>query len=449
MTSVRETFADGSTLLQFERALRNCKSRRELYFVGVNEPYSLVAYDQAVLWVGNAFAKTQIVAVSGLAALEGSTPFIQWLTRVFRYLVRENGTTGLKEITPETLPEELVEEGAEWMPGYALHGILRSPKGEVIGGLWLTRNTPFDEREHALATWCTDALSFALWGWQPKRATLNKLFSHRMAAVRTAVIVAALGGISLIPIRLSVLAPAEVTPLKPTPVTAPVDGVVERILVAPSQPVEPGQLLVKLDDTTTRNRLEVARKSREIAVADWQRTSTKAFTDDQSKAELLLLEARVREREAEIVYLQEMLGRLNVLAPRKGVAIFSDPNDWIGKPVQTGERIMMLAEPAEANLTIFLSPDDAIQLAEGGEVHMYLNAAPLESYMARITQMSYEVGQSPEGQPVYIIKAAFDAAQEIPRVGSKGTAKLYAESVPLFYYVFRKPIAYLRKVFGL
>lgn len=449
MTSVRDVFADGSTLLQFERALRNCKSRRELYFVGVNEPYSLVAYDQAVLWVGNGYTKTQIVAVSGLAALEGSTPFIQWLTRVFRFLVRENGTTGLKEVTPEKLPEEIVEEGAEWVPGHALHGILRSPKGEVIGGLWLTRSTPFDEREHALATWCTDALSFALWGWQPRRATFNRLFAHRMAAVRTAVIVAVLAAVAMIPIRLSVLAPAEVSPLKPTPVTAPVDGVVERILVAPSQPVEAGELLVKLDDTTTRNRLEVARKSREIAVADWQRTSTKAFSDDQSKAELLLLEARVREREAEIIYLQEMLGRLNVLASRKGVAIFSDPNDWIGKPVQTGERIMMLAEPAEVNVTIFLSPDDAIQLFEGGEVHMYLNAAPLESYAARITQISYETGQSPEGQPVYILKAAFDAAQDIPRVGSKGTAKLYAESVPLFYYVFRKPIAYLRKVFGL
>jgi hypothetical protein len=449
VTSVRDAFADGSTLLQFERALRNCKSRRELYFVGVNEPYSLVAYDQAVLWVGNAYTKTQIVAVSGLAALEGSTPFIQWLTRIFRYLVRENTATGLKEVTPETLPEELVEEGAEWMPGYALHSILRSPKGEVIGGLWLTRSTPFDEREHALATWCTDALSFALWGWQPRRATFSRLFTHRMAAVRTAVIAAALAGVAAMPIRLSVLAPAEVTPVKPTTVTAPVDGVVERILVAPSQPVEAGDVLVKLDDTTTRNKLEVARKSREIAVADWQRTSTKAFTDDQSKAELLLLEARVREREAEIVYLQEMLERMNIVAPRKGIAIFADPNDWIGKPVQTGERIMMLAEPTEANLTIFLSPDDAIQLSEGGEVHMYLNAAPLDSYNARITQMSYETGQNPEGQPVYLLKAAFDAGQEIPRVGAKGTAKLYAESVPLFYYVFRKPIAYLRKVFGL
>jgi multidrug resistance efflux pump len=263
------------------------------------------------------------------------------------------------------------------------------------------------------------------------------------------VIAAALAGVAAIPIRLSVLAPAEVAPVKPTTVTAPVDGVVERILVAPSQPVEAGDVLVKLDDTTTRNKLEVARKSREIAVADWQRTSTKAFTDDQSKAELLLLEARVREREAEIVYLQEMLERMNIVAPRKGIAIFADPNDWIGKPVQTGERIMMLAEPTEANLTIFLSPDDAIQLSEGGEVHMYLNAAPLDSYNARITQMSYETGQNPEGQPVYLLKAAFDAGQEIPRVGAKGTAKLYAESVPLFYYVFRKPIAYLRKVFGL
>lgn len=448
MTSVREAFADGSTLLQLERALRNCKSRRELYFVAVNEPYSLVAYDQAVLWVGNAFGKNEIVAVSGLAALEGSTPFIQWLSRVFRYLVREDGTAGMKAVAPENLPEGLIEEGAEWLPGHALHGILRSPKGEIIGGLWLTRSTPFDDREQALASWCTDALSFALWGWQPKRPTLQKFFTHRMAALRTGLIVATLAAIGMIPMRLSVLAAAEVSPMRPTPVTAPVDGVVERILVSPSQTVEQGQVLVRLDDTTTRNRLEVARKSREIAVADWQRTSTKAFTDDQSKAELLMLEARVREREAEIVYLQELLRRMQILAPRAGVAIFSDPNDWIGKPVQTGERIMTLADPAQVNLTVYLSPDDAIQLSEGGEVNMYLNASPLDSYVARITQTSYEVGQSPEGQPVYVLKAAFEEGQQLPRVGLKGTAKLYAEPVPLFYYVFRRPIGYLRKVFG-
>jgi len=449
VSSVRDAFADGSTLLQFERALRTCKSRRELYFVGVNEPYSLVAYDQAVLWIGNAFGKTQIVAVSGLAALEGSTPFTQWLTRVFRHLVGEAGAAPSQEVTPATLPEKLVDEGAEWLPGYGIHNILRSPKGEIIGGLWLTRSTPFDEREKALASWSADALSFALWGWQSKRPTMQGFLTHRIAALRTVAILAALGGIALIPTRLSVLAPAEVTPVKPTPITAPVDGVVERILVAPSQPVDEGQLLVRLDDTTTRNRLEVARKSREIAVADWQRTSTKSFSDDQSKAELLMLEARVREREAEIVYLEEMLGRMKVAAPRKGVAIFSDPNDWIGKPVQTGERIMVLAEPTEVNLTVYLSPDDAIQIAEGSEVSMYLNAAPLDSFAAQVTQRSYEVGQSPEGAPVYILKATFAAGQTVPRVGSKGTAKVYAESVPLFYYVFRKPIAYLRKVFKL
>jgi hypothetical protein len=449
VTSVRDAFADGSTLLQFERALRNCKSRRELFFVGVNEPYSLVAYDQAVLWVGNAYGKTQVVAVSGLAALEGSTPFIQWLTRVFKHLVKHDTTGGMQQVTPESLPERLLEEGAEWVPEHALHAILRSPKGEVIGGLWLMRATPFDEREQALAQWSAEALSFALWGWEPKRRALHFLVSRRMAALRTAAIIATAAGVAMIPIRLSALAPAEVTPLRPTAITAPVDGVVEKILVAPSQTVEKGDVLVQLDDTTTRNRLEVARKSREIAVADWQRTSSKSFSDDQSKAELLLLEARVREREAEITYLSELLGRLRITAPRSGVAIYSDPNDWTGKPVQTGERIMVIADPSQVNLTIYLSPDDAIQLSEGGEVHMYLNASPLTSYTARITQTSYEVTQNPEGQPVYLLKAKFEAGQKLPRIGLKGTAKVYAESVPLFYYIFRKPIAYVRKVFGL
>ena len=36
----------------------------------------------------------------------------------------------------------------------------------------------------------------------------------------------------------------------------------------------------------------------------------------------------------------------------------------------------------------------------------------------------------------------------LPRIGLKGSAKVYAEEVSLGYYLFRKPILFLRKTLG-
>lgn len=35
-----------------------------------------------------------------------------------------------------------------------------------------------------------------------------------------------------------------------------------------------------------------------------------------------------------------------------------------------------------------------------------------------------------------------------PRIGMRGTAKIYAEQVSLGYYLFHKPLAYVRQTIG-
>ena len=226
-------------------------------------------------------------------------------------------------------------------------------------------------------------------------------------------------------------------------------GVVARILVAPNQPVRTGAPLLEMEDTATRNRLLVAQKTLDVARADLVRMAGKAFADDASKSELQLLDSRVRERTAEVAYLTELLSRLKLQAPADGIALFADAEEWRGKPVQMGERIMTVADPAAVALTIYVSPDDAIALDQGAAVKMYLNISPLASFDARVIQASYETGTSPEGHPAYIVKAAFAPGEAPPRLGLKGTAKIYAQSVPLIYYLLRKPLRTLRHALGI
>jgi hypothetical protein len=406
----------------------------------VNEPFAVLRYEQAVLWIRDGLGAVQVGAVSGLAQLERNSPFTQWLSKVFRHLERE-GSEEVRVITPASLPAELARQGAEWQFRHALHGLLRSPQGQVLGGWWSARPEPFVQHERELASWLVEAVAFALWAWErPRRSWLPRK--------RVWLLLAAAALLGALPVRLSVLGHAQITALQSTPITAPADAVVERILVQPNQPVQAGELLARLDDTTFRNRLAVANKSRDIALADFRRSAGKAFSEDTSKGDLQVLAARVREREAEIAYLREMLQRYKIRAPKSGIAIFEDAEQWLGRPVQTGERIMTLADPAHVGVTIHIAPDDAVQLDIGAHMVMYLNTAPLSPYSGRIVQTSYEVAMTPEGLPAYLLKATLDPGREAPRIGLKGTAKVYADEVPLAYYLLRKPLRYARSALG-
>lgn len=445
---------DAAELLGFVGRLRAAASAEEVEFLLVNDAYALLPYEQAFLWRPDALGRPQLCAASGLADTDPNAPFALWFARAAAHAAAVDPQAPLRRLAEADFPAAL-DDGAEWIPRHALVLALRAPDGQELGGLWLARQAPFDEGEEALAAWLGQQGQFALWAWRREQLALKSrlaaLAPRRWRALsrrKQGAALALLGALLLLPVRLSVLAPAEVTAARPMPVTAPVDGVVGAVLVAPNQAVAKGAALVAIDDTATRNRLLVAQKTLEVARADLARAAGKAFADDASKSELQLLEARVRERGAELAYLTELLARLRLSAPAAGIALFADADEWRGKPVQVGERIMTVADPAQVNVTIYVAPDDAVALDPGADVSMYLNISPLASRRATVTQASYETGMSPEGHPAYIVKAAFEPGTAPPRLGLKGTAKIYAEWVPLSYYLLRKPLRTLRHALG-
>lgn len=434
-------------LLTYERTLRRCRSRRELLFAAANDTHAVIGYEQAVVWVTDPLRRVRVETVSGLAEIDANGPYALWLERLFQHL-QQAGDAAVTAIVPENLPDELVKGNEEWLAGHALHCRLQSPEGTPMGGLWLSRHEPFSDGDCARAEWLAEALGFSLWAWQRERLHWRQYLKLRLSRRQKIGAAAVAAALLFAPVRLSALAPAEVVPAQPIPVTAPTDAVVQQILVAPNQPVAAGQPLVQLDDTALRSRVAVAEKSLEIARAERQRAAGKAFSDDASKGELQMLDARIGERNAELAYLTDLLSRMRITAPKAGIAIFTGADDWRGRPVQTGERIMTLADPAKAAVSIFVAPDDAIQLAVGSRVKLYLNASPLSSFAASVTQTAYETTMTPEGTPAYLLRAKLLDDGKPPRIGLKGTAKIYGGWVPLGYYLLRKPLRALRRALG-
>ncbi len=434
-------------LLEFERRIQTATSNREVAFRAVNDGSQVLRFDQAVLWRWDVFSRPLIASASGLADVAVDSPYQQWLVRLVR------GTTpdpfeASQTLAAADLPEAVAADAADWLPAHLLHCPLRGPAGEALGGILFFRSEPFSDAERAAADWVARSTGYGLWAWRGDKHLLKRWlknpFTWRTAGIAAAVIAL----VALIPVRLSALAPAEITPLRPIPVTSPVDGVVREIVVKPNEIVKADQLLAVLDDTSLRNRLELAAKALDIARADLQRATFKSFSDEASRLELQVLNAHMQEKGAEVAFLQELLGKSKLYAPQGGLAIFPGQEEWRGRPVQVGERVMLIADPSVIDVTIYMPPEDAVELEPGADVNLILHVDPLRSLDATIERASYEASVSPDGTLAYVVRARLASGQGLPRIGLRGTAKVYAGRVTLGYYLLRKPLAFVRRSLG-
>ena len=450
--------------LQLEATFRSARNAAELAFAAVNEMQRVVAYDTAaLLWAGR--RRPGLVAVSAVAEIDRTAPFAQALERLGTDLCRQEAPSLALEAfagpVPEASPADpgavtAVPEAAwpEGMPRHALYLPLRHG-GHGLGGLILFRQSPWIETERNAAEHMAEALAHAAALFRRQGRSLRDLARLR-TALAVALVLALLGAL---PVRQSVLAPAEIVPKDAAIVAAPASGVVTGILVAPNAEVAAGQPLFRLDDTELRGKYEVALRQLEVARAELLGAQQKAFgadrNADRSRTEAAVLERRIDLRQAEAATYRELLARAQVLAPRAGIAVMGDPEEWSGRPVKLGERVMTIAAPSRTRLQIWIPVDDAIDLEPGAPVRLFLNVDPLHPVEARLVQTSYDAEMSPLNVLSYRVRAEFEGegaeagGGTPPRLGLKGTAKLYGESVSLAYFVFRRPLAVIRRTLGL
>jgi hypothetical protein len=437
-----------AALLHLEARARAARDLPALDFVVANETWQLAPYRQAAVFRRDVLGRPALASVSGLAVLEGDSPFTLWITRLAAHAWKAFAAP--RAFGAADVPAEFADGWGEWLPPHALFVPLAGPDGERLGAAIYARDEPWSESVVAQVTRLHEAYGYSLWALTRGASLSARLRAalRRSSWLLKLAVAAALLAL-LLPVRMSVLAPAEVIALEAQVVAAPMDGVVAAFHVQPNQEVTRDQPLFSLDRTTLASRREVAQKALEVARADALLSAQKAFDSDESRAELAVRQGRVREREAELAYLDTQLARVDVRAPAGGVAVFGDPNDWIGRPVQTGERIVLLADPADAGVLVWLPVADAINLEPGAEIRLFLHVAPLSPLAARLTETSYQAALSPDGIAAYRIRGRFDGAAGGARIGLKGTAKVYGERRPLAYHVFRRPLATLRAWTGL
>lgn len=440
------------TLLDLSRRARLAKSARELGFLLVNDSHALGAYRQAALWLGDAGVYT----LSGLVQVEANAPYALWLRQLCRHLLAQPAEPA-HALTADQLPPELSQAWGEWWPTHALW--LPLPDARQGGGLLLARDLPWSPEELALLREWVDTWwhAFAplyqadLGFWQRWR---GRLFGTRGNAVRRwwqrplLLWAALLAGVLAVPVHMTVLAPGELVPTHPMVVRAPIDGVVDIFHVQPNQNVKKDQALFGFDEALIQSRIQVAAQTLATARTDYRQTSQQALVDAKVRPQLSALAGKIEEKRTELEYLRDQLTRARVLAPQAGVALFDDPNEWIGRPVTVGERILRIAAPGDVEVEAWVPLADAIALDQDSVVRLYLNASPMAPVTARLRYMAHDAVQRPDGSYAYRVRAVL-AAPTDHRVGLKGTAKLEGERVSLLYWMMRRPLATVRGTLGI
>ncbi len=430
------------TLIELGQRARAAATTAELGFLLVNDTRALLSYRQAVLWMADGGVR----ALSGVVSVDGNVPYAQWLQRLSRHLAARYQGAAPLPVDSAALPADIRAEWSDWLPAAATW----LPLPAISGGLLLASDQPLaaqldpllcewrDIWQHA---WLAQQrpLRWVPWG---KRGSAQVRWRRYLIAGLT------LLAVLCFPVRLTVLAQGELVPANPDTIRAPLDGVIAEFNVRPNDKVSPGQLLFSFDQAPLQSRLAVAREALATAKAEYRQMSQMVLTDPQARAQISSLLGKIAEKEAQASYLQGQSERSRVLAPGAGIVLLDDPSEWIGRPVQTGEKILQVAAENEVEIEAWVPIGDAIPLADQAPLQLYLAASPLTSLSGTIRYMSHRATARPDGSFAYRVRATLVTPSD-QRIGLKGTVKLYGEQVPLAYWVLRRPLAAVRQFLAL
>ena len=432
-------------LITLEKKFRMSETETELEFTCVNELRSIIDYNFLFLLTKSNLNKLKVKAISDISVVDRTAPAVTFIeTLIKKDLIQsdEISELSLKDLENETdivLPENF--------PNEFITVPLTSPTRGNIGYWVMVRSERTTNTEKELLLHISETFSHALSSFTSKNSIMS-FFQKVFTGWVKWLVITAIAAAMFIPINMSALAPVEVIAKDPSIITSPVNGVIEKVLVNTNDPVSVGDDLVKLDDLNFKNNYEISLQELEVAEAELLRVKQSSFTNPDDKAKLVELSTEVGLKKKEAAYAKEQLNYSVITAETRGVAVVEDSIDWQGRPVRIGEKILTIADPNQVEFLIFLPTKDSLLIQESAEVKVFLDSDPLNSLDAEVIRTSYKPELTPENILAYRIYARIEDVAQNPRIGLRGTAKIYGEKTSLFYYFFRVPINLTRQFVG-
>lgn len=429
---------DLGKLLTLEQEIRSAENITQLTQLFCNRTREIVDYTQAALAVPTVSGQMQIAGFSDIAVVDRTAPLANWLEQ---QLKRISDETEMFEPAPDDR-----REVSDLVPEHILILPLKTPHKGIVGSFIVSRTIAFTDGDKALLTHLASVFAQALAAHRstPLIPRLREMLNGRRKWAAAAIVLA----VFLLPIRLTAIAPVEIIAADPFIVAAPMSGVVDEVLVSRNAQVEAGEPVLRMVDIELKNRLEVAKRAYRIAEAELLRARQSAFSSNEDKAQLAALIAEAELKRIEVAFAERQLERSIVRAPNVGLAIIEDPRKWRGRPVSTGEQIFKIAQPEKVEIDVKLPVADAVTLEQGNRVDVFLDIDPLRRYEAGVKRVPYQSTLSEAGVLAYSVRAVLKENGDPPRIGLRGSAKVFGPRTTVFYFLFRRPLTALRQMMG-
>ncbi|MDD9910258.1 MAG: HlyD family efflux transporter periplasmic adaptor subunit [Ahrensia sp.] len=432
-------------MLSLAADARNAESEAELGYQMVNATRSVIPFRQAILLLRSGPRAYRAISVSSLSAIDRNAIFIRWVEAIVAQHAEDVGTDRPGSFDARRVSVAGDLDASSYPFAHMAFVPLKLRDETPFGCMLFASENTWSSANLATAAKVCDIYAHA---WEALSGPAKLRRKSRSKRLYSSIVAALLVSATFMPVPLSALGTAEVTPSDAALVSAPMDGTIEALAVDPNTQVKAGDLLFSYDDTQLRNRLQLAGQAIAVAQARHQQSLRTSFTDESAKRDLAIAQSELALKALEYDYAKDLLDRAQVRASSDGLVIFSDKESWTGRPVTIGERIMRVADPTRVELSIDMPVADAIVLREGAPVQLYLDSDPLRSIPAKLTRFAFNARPDATDVLSYRVTATFEDGQSLPRIGLRGTAKISGDHVALGYYLFRKPISTVRQWIG-
>jgi hypothetical protein len=433
-----------AAFIELQAEARTASSLDALKFVIANATRKITQFDQAFLLEPHVESGWRLTLASSVAKVERNAPLVRGLEQ---WASRPRSLTDQKLDSVHAV-EMPVPEGQAPDLTFGLWVPIKARNGDVVAVLLALKQQRWHPQHVMLVTPLAGAYGHAWEALAPARSSRRDVVQRAMTSKRLGLLAAGVVVLgAFIPVPLTALAPAEIVAAAPGLIAAPMDGVIRDVLVPPGTLVQPGTPLVRFVDTKLRNDFEIAAKAKVVAEARYFKAMQSALATQKEMEDIAVAQGELAVAAAELAASEDLLSRSEVKAERAGLAIYSAASDWVGKPVQIGERIMEIGDPAHVELRIDLPVSDAVALKAGSLISLFLDGDPLQAVRGQVVRVGYRPILAADQQMIYRVYATFQD-QKARRIGLRGIARVSGDDVSVWYYLLRRPLSALRQRTG-
>lgn len=221
-------------------------------------------------------------------------------------------------------------------------------------------------------------------------------------------------------------------------ICAPFDGFISEARSRAGDIVKEGDILCLLDDRDLKLEQRKLISQKEQLLKQHREAMAK-----HERPQILILQAKIEQADAQISLIDEQLARSKVKAPFNGVVMKGDLSQQIGTPVEKGQVLFEMAPLESYRVIVEVDERDISNVKVGQRGELVLPSIPYEVFSI-VIEKTTPVSIAKEGRNYFRVEARLEGNVERLRPGMEGVGKIMIDRRKLIWIWTHELIDWIR-----